>query len=101
MRESPHYSYSLVYKAAVLPPVPLEALSIARGLGMRASGSSGRAGTTEDLGGIVTVSTLLYSILTRPPTDRLSLSQSSAEPQVGLFRDPVSGNLVTDFVSFS
>ena len=54
---------------------------------MRASGSSGKAGTTEDLGGIVTVSTMLYSILTRPSADRLCLSQSSAEPQVGLFRD--------------
>lgn len=101
MRESPSYSYSLVNKAAVLPPVPLEALSIARGLGMRASESSGRAGTTEHLGGIVTVSTMFYSILTWPSTGRLGLSQSSTEPQVGLFRDPVSGNLVTDFVSFS
>jgi hypothetical protein len=63
---------------------------------MQASGSSGRAGTTEDLGGIVTVSTILYSILTRPSADRLGLSQSSAEPQVGLFRNPVSGNLATD-----
>ena len=63
---------------------------------MQASGSSGRAGTTEDLGGIVTVSTILYPILTRPSTDHLGLSQSSAEPQVGLFRDSVSGNLATD-----
>jgi hypothetical protein len=47
------------------------ALQRRRAQAMRASGSSGRSGTTEDLGGIFTVSAILYSILTRPSTGRL------------------------------
>jgi len=43
---------------------------------------------------------MFYSILTWPSTDRLRSPTALRRVNLSLFRDPVSGNLVVDFVSF-